>query len=124
MILKRLIFRNVEIVSRFIADNNLHLFTVAQQLDDISYQYGREVEVGGADRQLVFGTGHQVKDGFIQQARFTQAYQRGDGEFFVTSGADKMVAAVAELLTVLANVVFDFRAFGRSGLSRRLTPRP
>ncbi len=68
---KRLIFRNVEIVSRFIADNNLHLFSVAQQLDDISYQYGREVEVGGADRQLVFGTGHQVKDGFIQQARFT-----------------------------------------------------
>ncbi len=46
-------------------------------------------------RQLVFGTGHQVKDGFIQQARFTQAYQRVT-EFFVTSGADKMVAAVAE----------------------------
>lgn len=43
---KRLIFRNVEIVSRFIADNNLYLFSVAQQLDDISYQYGREVEVG------------------------------------------------------------------------------
>lgn len=44
------------------------------------------------------------EDGFIQQARFTQATS-GDGEFFVTSGADKMVAAVAELLTVLANVV-------------------
>ncbi len=77
MIFKRLIFRNVEIVSRFIADNNLHLFSIAQQLDDISYQYGREVEVGGADRQLVFGTGHQVKDGFIQQARFTRGLPAG-----------------------------------------------
>ncbi len=52
-----------------------------------------------------------MKDSFVQQAGFPQAYQRGDGEFFVTGGADKMVAAVAELLTVLANVVFDFRTF-------------
>ncbi|VTM87712.1 Uncharacterised protein [Raoultella ornithinolytica] len=56
-----------------------------------------------------------MEDGFIQQARFAQADQRRDRQPIVIRIAREMIAAVTQFLAVLADIVFDFRAFRAIG---------
>ena len=63
--LKWLIFGDIEIVGRLIANDNLYLFAVAQQPDNIAYQNRWQIEIRRTERQLAFRTGHQMVDGLI-----------------------------------------------------------
>ena len=52
-----------------------------------------------------------MEDGLVQQAGFSQAYQRRNGQFFITGITLKTINRIAQFLAEGANVVFDFRAF-------------
>lgn len=52
-----------------------------------------------------------MEDGLVQQAGFSQAYQRRNGQFFITGIPLKTINRIAQFLAEGANVVFDFRAF-------------
>ncbi|MOA30898.1 hypothetical protein D3C78_1520190 [compost metagenome] len=71
--LERLIFRDVEVIGRLVTHDDLYLFPLAQQINDIAHQQGWQVEVRRAQRQFLIGAGHQVVDRFVQNALFTQA---------------------------------------------------
>ncbi len=110
--LKRLVFRNIEVVCGLISDDNLYLLAFAQQLNDVAYQHCRQVKVGSTDRQLVLGARHQMEDRLVEQAGFAKAHQRRYRQLLVIRIALEMVAGVTQLLTELTNIVLDFRAFG------------
>ncbi|MNV78434.1 hypothetical protein D3C71_1719220 [compost metagenome] len=96
---ERLIFRNIEIIGGFVAHNNFHLFALAQQIDDIAHQQGRQVEVRGAQRQFLIGTGHQMVNGFIQHALLTQPNQRRYRQLIVARLVAKLITGSAQTET-------------------------
>lgn len=95
---------------RFVADDDLHFFAPPQQPDDVTYQNGRQIEIRGTDRQLLLGTGHQMIDGLVKQAAFSQTDQRSDGQLFIAGNTVEFVVEAAQILTELAGFVFNFRA--------------